>query len=204
MQPKPNTGPDDFLASLRPEAIAAPASGIVEVFHYGRERKDVIPLWIGEGDLPKPAFIHETATRSFAAGETFYANQRGLSELRHAIARYMARVYALADAQRLYDEDRFSIAIGGMHALQIALRMVAGNGNEALVITPACPNFKRTIAGEVDTRQLAFRLVDEAQVGVAPGSAFGASGERFIRICFARRRDDLTEAGRRLAAWLKR
>src|SRR3954451_22548230 len=69
---------DDMLAALRAEARAAPASGIVEVFHYGRNRDGIIPLWVGEGDLPTPYFIHEAASRSFAAGETFYTNQRGL------------------------------------------------------------------------------------------------------------------------------
>src|SRR5437588_12603509 len=86
--------PDGILAAVRAEARAAPPSGIVEVFHYGRDRDGIIPLWVGEGDLPTPAFIHEAATQSFAAGETFYTNQRGLPELREAIARYVARVYA--------------------------------------------------------------------------------------------------------------
>jgi aspartate/methionine/tyrosine aminotransferase len=57
---------------------------------------------------------------------------------------------------------------------------------------------------ELDTRTLAFRLVDEARVGVAPGTAFGSGGERFIRLCFARRREDLIEAARRLSDWLAR
>ena len=56
----------------------------------------------------------------------------------------------------------------------------------------------------LDTRTLAFRLVDEARVGVAPGTAFGTGGERFIRMCFARRGKDLIEATRRLSDWLTR
>jgi aspartate/methionine/tyrosine aminotransferase len=135
--------PDNFFDALRAEARAAPASGIVEVFHYGRNREGIIPLWVGEGDLPTPAFIHEAATRSFAAGETFYTNQRGLSELREAIARYLARVYAAGSALTgLYSPERFTATIGGMHALQIALRLIAGGGDEAIVITPAWPNFR--------------------------------------------------------------
>src|SRR4051794_27657912 len=134
---------DDMLAALRAEARAAPASGIVEVFHYNRNRDGIIPLWVGEGDLPTPAFIHEAATRSFVAGETFYTNQRGLPELREAIARYLRDVYAPeAQTRGLYSPERFSITIGGMHALQLALRLVAGAGDEAVVITPAWPNFR--------------------------------------------------------------
>ncbi len=135
--------PDRFLTALRVEARSAPASGIVEVFHYGRNREGIIPLWVGEGDLPTASFIHEAATRSFVAGETFYTNQRGLPEFREAIARYLARVYAPgARLTGLYSPERFTATIGGMHALQIALRLIAGAGDEAIVITPAWPNFR--------------------------------------------------------------
>src|SRR5438270_14060622 len=118
---------NDVLAAVRAEARAAPVSGIVEVFHYGGKRDGIIPLWVGEGDLATPAFIHEAATRSFAAGETFYTNQRGLPELREAIAQYLVSVYArAASLSGLYAPERFSVTIGGMHAVQIALRLVAG------------------------------------------------------------------------------
>ena len=67
---------------MRPAARQAPESGIVEAMNYGRRRGGVIPLWTGEGDMPTPAFIAEAATRSLAAGETFYTWQRGIPELR--------------------------------------------------------------------------------------------------------------------------
>ena len=126
----------DLLAGLRPEALAAPESGIVEVFNHGRGRHGLLPLWVGEGDMPTPAFICEAATRSLAAGETFYTHQRGIPELREAIARYIGRVYAVA-----LPPGRFFATAGGMQALQIAVRMVAGGGDEVIVPTPAWPNF---------------------------------------------------------------
>jgi aspartate/methionine/tyrosine aminotransferase len=123
-------------STLRPEALNAPSSGIVEVFDYGRGRPGLIPLWVGEGDLSTPAFISEAATRSLAAGETFYTYQSGLPDLRQAIAAYVNRHYATHLGM-----DRFHVTIGGMHALQMALRMVAGSGDEILIPTPAWPNF---------------------------------------------------------------
>jgi aspartate/methionine/tyrosine aminotransferase len=60
------------------------------------------------------------------------------------------------------------------------------------------------IDGIVDTRTLALQLVDEAGLGVAPGTAFGAGGEEYIRICFARSPAQIREATRRLAHWLTR
>ena len=123
------------LAGLRSEASEAPESGIVEVFNYGRDRPGLIPLWVGEGDLPTPSFIGEAANRGLAAGETFYTYQRGIPELRAAIARYHQRLYG-----RPFDPERFFVTSGGMPAIQIALRMVSGAGDEVIVPTPAWPN----------------------------------------------------------------
>jgi aspartate/methionine/tyrosine aminotransferase len=44
------------------------------------------------------------------------------------------------------------------------------------------------------------RLLDEQGVAVAPGSAFGASGEGWIRVCVASDRDELLEGLGRLPA----
>ncbi len=132
------------LWRLRAEAASAPSSGIVEVFNYGRDREGLIPLWVGEGDLPMPGFVAHAMTCSIEAGETFYTQQRGIPELRDAIARYMTRIYGkpFADTPRAFTPDRFFVTIGGMHALQIAMRLVAGTGDEAIVLAPAWPNFE--------------------------------------------------------------
>ena len=61
-----------------------------------------------------------------------------------------------------------------------------------------------SVTGEARTRELALRLVDEANVGLAPGTAFGPGGEHHLRLCFARRTEDLDLAGRRLARALSR
>jgi aspartate/methionine/tyrosine aminotransferase len=132
------------VLSIRPEAEHAPESGIVEVANYGRGREGLIPLWVGEGDLATPGFICEAAARSLAAGETFYTWQRGVPDLRQALARYHERLYG-----RPSDPERFFITIGGMHAAQIAVRMIAGAGDEVVIPTPAWPNFSGaiTVAG---------------------------------------------------------
>ncbi len=129
--------------TLRREALAAPSSGIVEVFNHGRDRTSLIPLWVGEGDVPMPDFAAQAMIASIQAGETFYTQQRGLPELRDAIARYMARIYdrPFANAATPFTADRFFVTIGGMHAAQIAIRLLAGAGDEVLVLTPAWPNF---------------------------------------------------------------
>ncbi len=137
----------DFRHDLRAEALGVPESGIVEIFNYGRNRQGLIPLWVGEGDLPTPSFIAEAASRSLMAGETFYTYQRGIPELRQAIADYMTLHYGtpFADGAVPFSSERFYVTVGGMHALQIAIRMVAGNGDEVLIPTPAWPNFRGAV-----------------------------------------------------------
>src|SRR3954470_3237133 len=126
--------------ALRPEARDAATSGILDVFNYGRGRKDLIPLYVGEGDLPTPPFIRAAAEHSLAAGETFYTAQRGVPELRAALADYHARLYG-----RPFDSERFFVTSGGMHAIQIAFRMAAGSGDEVLVPVPAWPNVSAAV-----------------------------------------------------------
>jgi aspartate/methionine/tyrosine aminotransferase len=61
-----------------------------------------------------------------------------------------------------------------------------------------------TVDGETDTRRLAMRLIDEANVGLAPGTAFGVGGERFLRLCYARNAEQLQAAVGRIADVLTR
>jgi aspartate/methionine/tyrosine aminotransferase len=60
------------------------------------------------------------------------------------------------------------------------------------------------IDGVADTRKAAFDIVDEANVGLAPGTAFGPGGEDYFRVCFHRRLDQVEEAADRLARWIER
>jgi len=140
-----NVSSPDRLANwpnlIRPAMRDVATSGIVEVFKYGRGRQGLIPLWVGEGDLPTPPFICEAAKTSLDRGETFYTWQNGVPELREAIAAYMRQVYGGASDGRLFSPQNFFVTIGGMHAIEIATRLIVGPGDEALIATPAWPNF---------------------------------------------------------------
>jgi aspartate/methionine/tyrosine aminotransferase len=156
----------------RPEVADTPPSGIMEVRTYGSGRPGLIPLWVGEGDLPTPAFICDAAARALAAGDTFYTWQRGLPELRQAIARYMARLHG-----RPFPAERFFVTIGGMHAAHVALRIAVGTGDEVLIPTPAWPNFlgaitvtgARPVAVPLDVGRDGWRLdLDRLRRAVTP------------------------------------
>jgi aspartate/methionine/tyrosine aminotransferase len=142
----PSVSEPHWLGAINPQMHAVAESGIVEVFNYGRNRQGLIPLWVGEGDLTTPDFIAEAARRSLVNGETFYTYQRGIPELRETIARYMTRVYSASPGGGAFQPDQFFVTVGGMHALQIAMRLIAGSGDEIIVPSPAWPNFEGAIA----------------------------------------------------------
>jgi aspartate/methionine/tyrosine aminotransferase len=135
-----------LIDTLRAEAREAPESGIVAVMNHGRGRDGMIPLWAGEGDLPTPAFITDAASRALAAGETFYTWQRGIPELRQALARYYARHFG-----KTFAPEEFIATGSGMHAIQLALDALAGKGDEVIYLSPAWPNFAAAagIAGAI-------------------------------------------------------
>ncbi|MER8687533.1 pyridoxal phosphate-dependent aminotransferase [Mesorhizobium sp. M1136] len=135
-----------LIDTLRAEARAAPESGIVAVMNRGRGRDGMIPLWAGEGDLPTPAFITDAAAKALAAGETFYTWQRGIPELRQALARYYTRHFG-----KTFANEEFIVTGSGMHAIQMAIDAVAGKGDELVYLSPAWPNFAAAagVAGAV-------------------------------------------------------
>jgi aspartate/methionine/tyrosine aminotransferase len=61
-----------------------------------------------------------------------------------------------------------------------------------------------SIDGKPDVRRLGLEIVDEANVGLAPGTAFGDGGAGFLRLCFLRSPEQIAEAAERLVAWLER
>jgi aspartate/methionine/tyrosine aminotransferase len=127
---------EPLMTSLHPSAAHLPESGILKVFNYGRNREGLIPLWAGEGDVATPAFICESAYRSMMRGETFYTANRGIPELRQALARYYARLYGMPFAP-----DEFCVTGGGMQAIQLTMQALVGEGDEVIIPEPAWPNF---------------------------------------------------------------
>jgi aspartate/methionine/tyrosine aminotransferase len=58
------------------------------------------------------------------------------------------------------------------------------------------------IDGMTDSLAAALRLIDEANVGLAPGTAFGEGAEPYFRVCFLRSPEQLQEAMHRLSRWI--
>ncbi len=111
-----------------------PASKIREVANAGIGRDDVLAFWFGESDEPTPLHIRAAATRSIEAGETFYAHNLGLAELRAAIAGYASALHRPVDARRI------AVTSSGVSALMVAMQALAGFGDEVAVVVPVWPN----------------------------------------------------------------
>nr|WP_246728550.1 aminotransferase class I/II-fold pyridoxal phosphate-dependent enzyme [Microvirga terricola] len=60
------------------------------------------------------------------------------------------------------------------------------------------------IRGTESAKDIAFRLIEEANVGLAPGAAFGEAGRGYLRLCYLRKTEDIDEAVRRIAEALPR
>lgn len=141
-----------LLKDLRAEARLAPDSGISTIIDYGRGRPGLIPMWAGEGDLATPDFITNAAIAGLQAGETFYTWQRGLPDLRQALADYHRRHFGHPAAP-----DEFLVTGSGMHAIQMALQATAGAGDDAVYLSPAWPNFAAA-AGVMGARPVPVEL----------------------------------------------
>ncbi len=64
--------------------------------------------------------------------------------------------------------------------------------------------FPRISVTGLSSEEFAEELLKEEQVAVVPGNAFGPSGEGFVRVSYAVSLDDLSEAFRRMARFVRR
>jgi aspartate/methionine/tyrosine aminotransferase len=109
-------------------------SKIREVANAGMGRADVLAFWFGESDEVTPEFIRQAAIESLRGGETFYAHNLGLPELREAVAAYSSKLHGPIAA------DRIAITSGGVNALMLAVQALVNAGDEVVAVTPVWPN----------------------------------------------------------------
>src|SRR5437016_6647044 len=110
------------------------ASQIREVANAGMGDADILPFWFGEPDEVTPAYIRDAAVASIAAGETFYTQNFGISELREAIARYVTRLHRPVTAGNV------AVTSSGMNALMLAVEALVSPGDRVVCVTPLWPN----------------------------------------------------------------
>ncbi|MEO6015983.1 MAG: aminotransferase class I/II-fold pyridoxal phosphate-dependent enzyme, partial [Polaromonas sp.] len=123
---------------MRQAVLNLEESMIRQVANAGMGRSDVLKFWFGESDEVTPAFIRDAAAASLLQGETFYAHNLGLPELREAIARYSSGLRCAGAAP--IGADRIAVTSGGVNALMLAMQMLVDAGDEVVAVTPVWPN----------------------------------------------------------------
>jgi aspartate/methionine/tyrosine aminotransferase len=119
---------------MRQTVLNLEESKIREVANAGFGRSDVLPFWFGESDEVTPEFIREAAIASLRSGETFYAHNLGLPELRQAISAYTSKLHGAVGPERI------GVTSGGVNALMLACQAVVDAGDEVVAVTPVWPN----------------------------------------------------------------
>jgi len=115
-------------------------SKIREVANAGLGRSDVLAFWFGESDEVTPDFIRAAAIESLQRGETFYAHNLGLPELRQAIASAMTAQHASHPGATPIAMERIAVTTGGVNALMLAVQALVDAGDAVVAVTPVWPN----------------------------------------------------------------
>ncbi len=123
---------------MRQVVLDLEESLIRQVANAGLGRSDVLKFWFGESDEVTPAFIREAAAQSLNRGETFYAHNLGLAELREAIASYCSSLRC--DGAAPVGVDRIAVTSGGVNALMLAVQALVDPGDHVVAVTPVWPN----------------------------------------------------------------
>ena len=123
---------------MRQTVLNLEESMIRQVANAGMGRDDVLKFWFGESDEVTPPFIRDAAIASLQQGETFYAHNLGLPELREAIARYATALRCPGAAP--VGAERIAVTSGGVNALMLAVQALVDAGDEVVAVTPVWPN----------------------------------------------------------------
>lgn len=122
---------------LSPIVKSIPSSGIRRFFDLANQMEDVISLGVGEPDFVTPWHVREASVDALERGFTSYTSNKGLPELREAIADY------LREFDLNYDpEDEIVVTVGGSEAIDIALRTLINPGEEVLIPEPAYVSYR--------------------------------------------------------------
>lgn len=119
---------------MRQAVLNLEESRIREVANAGLGRSDVLAFWFGESDEGTPEGVRQAAVASIERGETFYAHNLGLPELRAEIAAYMSGLH------RPVAPERVVVTSGGVNALMLAVQALVDTGDEVVAMTPVWPN----------------------------------------------------------------
>lgn len=127
------------MPKLSQTAHSFPDSEIRRIFELSLELDDVIPLSVGEPDLPVSQHILEAGARAFKDGMIRYAPNSGIMPLRRALAKKVTEFNKYP-----VDPDQIHIGAGGSNSLNMSMSLALGPGDEILVPDPGYATFFMT------------------------------------------------------------
>lgn len=98
----------------------------------GQSSPGAVSLALGEPDFPTPALVVEAAAAALRAGDTHYADQRGLPELRAALASRLPE-----HPGRTWSADDVVVTHGATGALATVVLAMVGPGDRVVIPEPA-------------------------------------------------------------------
>ncbi|MCX8123334.1 MAG: aminotransferase class I/II-fold pyridoxal phosphate-dependent enzyme [Spirochaetes bacterium] len=118
-----------------------PPSGIREFFDIVYNTPDCISLGVGEPDFVTPWRISDAGIYAIKDGNTHYTSNKGLLELRQAIASMLSSKYKI----EYNPETQILITNGVSEGLDIALRAICNPGDEIIYFEPCYVSYAATI-----------------------------------------------------------
>lgn len=115
------SGPASEAWAVGDEAFARMAKG-----------EGIIHLGVGDPDIDTPEMIRASLRKALESGQTHYASLAGEPDLRRAIADHAIGLYG-----GTIGSERVAVVSGAQGALFSAFQVIAGAGDEVIVLEPA-------------------------------------------------------------------
>ncbi len=131
-------------------------SGIREIMDLAAATPGVLHLEVGQPDFDTPEHIVGAAAWAAANGYTRYTPNKGLVEVREAMARKITERNGFA-----VDVDQVVVTTGAVNAIMQALMVVCDPGDVILLPDPAWPNYSM-MAAVIDAPVVRYPLVPSA------------------------------------------
>jgi aspartate aminotransferase len=124
------------VPKLSANALSIPPSGIRRIFEIAAELDDIIPLSIGEPELPVARHILDAGAQAWNDDVTNYTPNDGIALLRAAITAKLQR-----DNHYLISGDQVHVTASGAQALHMAMSLTLAPGDEILIPDPGYATF---------------------------------------------------------------
>ncbi len=115
-------------------------SEIRTIANKAMNKKNIIPLWFGEDELPSSNILIEEGIKALRDGKTFYTENKGTKELCSELSKYLSKLY-----NNYISTDKILITASGMSGLMLAAEAIIEPYDQILAVTPVWPNFMRCV-----------------------------------------------------------